>query len=171
MVNSKKKIGYVSIEFVDDDKEDILTLSKQIPKNKIVSATINSKEEGGIVANKLHLTLFYGLDYLKINKKKLILFIKSIRIEALHVVDFDSFGIREFNCKVLFLVVNDYNKELEKLHNEIRLHYPHFKNTNSFKPHIAVAYVSSDFEPKGLQFSFPKSLRVKNIKLKMRDVD
>ena len=65
---NKQNIGYITANFLEKEKIEIINWSKIINNKDLYFAKKDGKIDGGNVTDDLHLTLFYGLDEDKINK-------------------------------------------------------------------------------------------------------
>ncbi|MFA5652314.1 MAG: 2'-5' RNA ligase family protein [Candidatus Paceibacterota bacterium] len=140
------KIGYVTAEFSEEFKKSIREWSLVIPKEEIVSVEINGKMEGGNVTNDLHLTLFYGFDDEKINKKELLKFLGEKALRELRIEGLRTFSVPQYKCNILYLKIDGKNM-LEKIHDSLKK-FPYFEKfqNNKFIPHLTIAYIKDSFD-------------------------
>lgn len=160
----KENIGYIAVEFTDASKQEVIRWSSQISECDIARAVIEGKEEGGNVTDKLHLTLFYGLDEDSLNQDELDDFIMRLNISSVDVIGIAMFPVEEFGCNALYLEVSDESGELKSAHENLE-EFPHFSKYQKFdfKPHITLAYVVKGFDLGSLSNDFPRNLSVKAI--------
>ena len=160
-----KKIGYIALNFFDDLKKDFQKyVEKYIKKDDLFYIKEKNKIKGGIVIDKLHLTLLFGIDndffqedhIQKIEKKEIVL------------GDLYLFYIPEFNCNALVVKVID-DGYLKQLHNslmkKIKLSK---KNKFDFVPHITIAYVKKDFKLTDDKYFFGKKVKIKSVEYKIK---
>ena len=160
----EEKIGYVALEFGEDFKQEIMKWSSQIGESDLVTAIIDGKAEGGNVTDKLHLTLFYGLDENTLDQDKLSKFITTLPKLMIRVTGIGTFPQDVFACKAIYLEVSDDSGELQTIHEWLKK-FPHFSKYQKYdyKPHITIAYVTTGFDINLLTNDFPKNLSVKAI--------
>jgi hypothetical protein len=80
----KNKIGWVEISLYKKDEDIIKKWSeKNINKDDYFYTIINNKKGGGSTLDKLHLTLFYGLDASCLDKEDL----KYIKIKSIEYLE------------------------------------------------------------------------------------
>lgn len=159
-----ENIGYVAIEFDDYHQQQVINWSRQIKTDDLVTANINGKIKGGNVTEKLHLTLFYGLDEDRMDQVALTNLIKQLNILSVDVVDIGMFPAKEFDCSVLHFCVADGSGELQLAFEQFK-ELPHFDNHQNlnFRPHITIAYVTKNFNSTILSNEYPKKLKVKQV--------
>ncbi|MDD2657247.1 MAG: 2'-5' RNA ligase family protein [Candidatus Pacebacteria bacterium] len=160
----EKNVGYVAIEFDDVSKREVANWASQISEGDLVTTAIDGKIEGGNVTDKLHLTLFYGLDENAINQGELSDFISMLPKPAVHVTGVSAFLQDAFACKTLYLEVTDDLGELQSIHERLK-DFSHFSKyqEHNYKPHITIAYVITEFDVNSLTNDFPKNLFVKAV--------
>lgn len=167
-----KNKGYTYINFKDDSKEAVKFWSKSIPEKYFAYLNVNDKIIGGNVTDKLHLTLFFGLNDIKINKTDLDNTLNAIKISEIKVS-----GLKVFNAfygnnkyKILTLEVEDSDNIL-KISNEKFLDFEYIEDENTFnyKPHITIGYMSQDFDINSIYYNGPNILKVDSIKYKIKD--
>ncbi len=115
----------------------------------------------------MHMTLFYGLDDLIFNKKTL----DKIKIDDIKLGRLELFHSKEFNCNALVLKIDDKNKKLEKIHNNLSKFDIVDEKINEFKftPHITIAYVKKDFNIVDKDHFLNKKLKVRNVGYKVKN--
>ncbi|MHB1769709.1 MAG: 2'-5' RNA ligase family protein [Minisyncoccota bacterium] len=157
----EENIGYIAIEFDDTSKKKVVEWASQINVRNIVRAIVNGKEECGNVTDKLHLTLFYGLDENALDQDDLNDFITGQNISSVNVVGVSMFPIKEYDCSALYLKVADESGELKSARERLEK-FPHLSKYQKFdfKPHITLAYVAKDFDISSLSDDFPRNLSV-----------
>ncbi len=166
---SNKKIGYIVLNFSEKVKNDFVKyFQKEIKKDDYFFVDFGDVKKGGLVLNKLHLTLFFGLDYEKFDKKIL----NKIKIKNVKLNELELFYIKEFDCNALVLRVNDKDKVLEKYHKELSKSKTIKESINyfSFKPHLTIAYVKKDFKLKNKKYFKGKVLEVENVVYRVKNL-
>ena len=68
---NQKNTGYVAIKFKEESIRKLNIFASQIGSENLFYKKIGGEMEGGDVANKAHLTLFYGLNDLTVNKNEI----------------------------------------------------------------------------------------------------
>lgn len=156
-----KKIGYVEVQFTPETHQQVVAWAHTIKNEDLVTATIDGKTEGGNVTDKLHLTLFYGFDDERLDKDKLSEFINQIKLKDFKVSGLGIFPVKEYDCYVLYLRVEDNDNELKKIYMGLK-EFSHFSEYQKFEytPHITVAYVKKDFNLDAIKQNLPKILYV-----------
>ena len=156
--NNNMKKGYIELQI--DEK------SKKLIKNWFKKTKITTVDKK--IKNKLHLTLFFGLDYSKVKKQEIEKKIKKIKIKEILIKGINYFPVENYDFKIFYLEIKDVNKKLLKLHNAF-LNFPHLKdnNTHNFKPHITLGYVNGSIKSKKIKYTGPKILSIKGIKYKI----
>lgn len=85
---NNKKIGYVVLNFSEKVKNDFVKyFQKEIKKDDYFFVDFGNVKKGGLVLDKLHLTLFFGLDYNNFDKKIL----NKIKIKNVKLDELDLF--------------------------------------------------------------------------------
>jgi len=165
-----KKIGYISIEFNQLSKGKIQDVAKKIPKEDFIFATSDGKLKGGDVTDKLHLTLYYGIDANAVDKKELDKLISAFDIKSLKINEISAFELKNFNCKILHLSIDDTDKQLAAAHNQFN-ELAHFKDVQqNFISHVTLAYVKDSFDVDEFRktVTLPKNLEVERISYKLK---
>lgn len=164
MIKEERQIGYIEAVFQEDEKQKVVDWVNSIKKEDLFTAIINGKVEGGNIANKLHLTLYYGFNEYLLNKDDLFHYIESMIPKTVDIIGLGTFPIKGYDCKVLFLKVSDTENILRKIHNDLGK-YSHFVEyqQEEYVPHISIAYVKKDFDLNSLIYGGPKRLSIKEI--------
>lgn len=166
----KPKVGYVAAILSQEARELLdAWVRKIIPDKALFTAEINGVLEGGNVARKAHLTLFFGIDDDVIKKRVVKKLIDSIVVPELKVREINSFKISNIPCKILHLVVDDSDGKLQAIHNLLST-LPHFadKQEPNFVPHITLAYVKDSFDEHSLRCDNLGKLKVKEVVYQMK---
>ncbi len=157
-------IGYVALSFDDATKKKVSGwLQQHLHPSDVVTATISGKKKGGVVTQKLHLTLFYGLNERLVDAQTLSGIMGSATLQTVQAVRVGVFPVERFGCSALYLEVADDTGTLRALHDRLS-ELPHFPEyQQEFHPHVTLAYVCQDIDVKAFPDDFPKSLAVAEI--------
>lgn len=156
-------LEYIKIEF---DESDILIFSNLIKEicnsNNYYYSDVKKSIQGDVTA-KLHLTLFYGLLDSKIDRIKLIEYLKSIKINKLELGDiFLKSGYQNI-YQIMGIKIKDRNDKLRLLSESFKQFHYDEKVQLKFMPHLTLAYVKPEYKLKTLP-KYPKTIQIKNIK-------
>lgn len=159
-----KKIGYIAIQFTAETNQEVAELARNLTSEDLVTATIDGKTEGGNVTDKLHFTLFYGLNDEMLDKDELSGFLDKIKLKEIEINGFGLFPIKEYDCNALYLKVKDVDNELKKIHEKFEK-FPHFSEYQKFEytPHITIAYVKKDFNLEAFTQNLPEILCIDKV--------
>lgn len=163
-------IGYVAAIFSAETRDRLdMWVRNAIPNDMLFTMKVNGTLEGGNVARKAHLTIFFGINDQSADKNGLSKLIHAIAISDLIVRGVSSFKIPNIPCKTLHLVIDDHTGELQRAHDKF-LVVPHFEDCQEprFVPHITLAYVKDDFDERKLQDSYIQKLHVKEIAYRIK---
>ena len=167
-MNNRKKVGLVKLNFFESEKIKIESHIRGLINEEDFAYQENGeKYKGGIVIDRMHVTLFYGLDGEKFNKNNL----NNIKIpDFVEVNKFKMFYFKDCDCNALVLIVNDEKKELQKIHDKLSILDILEDEIHDFNfvPHITIAYVDKNFKINNDKFFINKRLKVKNIEFKIR---
>jgi|SRR3989344_411967 len=164
MNTNDKSIGYITANFSEKEKEEIIRWSKSIKDKDLHLTLVDGKIEGGNVTGDLHLTLFYGLDENKINQRELKDFLGTIDLGILDIGEMDVFSLPDQEYKVLYLPVKDTRGSINRCRERLKeLSYFTEYQKFEFKPHITIAFVKSEFDMHDINYTGPKVLHVEKI--------
>ena len=134
-------LAYINLELCDEDKEFI---------DSVLKNSINEEEycylkrKGGNQAKRAHLTLFFGLEYEKLNIREIkndLSFVAN-RVKELKFESSEIFYLKNASCNALVARIADEN--LTQTHNLFKKYPYNQKRQNIFKPHITLAYIKKD---------------------------
>ena len=160
------KVGYISLNITPDGKS---VLNDLVHEGVDDSEYCQLRYKGGNVTRKAHLTLFFGLDYERLNLsviKELLIEIKR-DIISLHPLFPDVFHLRKSPCNAWVLLIEPTEKLLY-YHKYLRDNFPVIKSAveRDFIPHITMAYIQKDTSFNNLN-TLPKRLLIDDIQLKI----
>lgn len=162
---NQKNTGYVAIKFKEKSIIKLNIFASQIGSDNFFYKKLEGEIEGGNVANKAHLTLFYGLNDLTVDKNEIKKILSQISIDKVYVEKLSLFEIKKFGCKALILKVIDEEGKMKKTNDSLGM----FETVTdlqkfNFIPHITIAYVKKEYEPTpDILESFPRELEVESI--------
>ena len=159
-----KNKGRISVQFTPETNQEITEWSHSIKDEDLVTVNINGKTKGGLVVDKLHLTLLYGLNNEMINVNELFKSLKKIKLKKIKISGIEFFSSKEYNCNILHLKIEDNGDELKKINKDLKK-FPVFSKYKKFEyiPHITIAYVKRDFNLAVLIQKLPKILYVHSV--------
>lgn len=162
---NQKNTGYVAFKFKEESIKKLNIFASQIGSENFFYKKIEGVIEGGNVANKAHLTLFYGLNDLTVNKNEIKKILSQIFIDKVYVEKLGLFEIKEFGCKALILKVIDKEGKMKKTNDNLgMLETVTGLQKFDFIPHITIAYVKKEYEPALDMFeNFPSELEVDSV--------
>lgn len=159
-----KKKGYAAIQFTSETKQEIIKWSRVLKEKDLVTTTINGKTKEGLMVDKLHLTLLYGLDDEIIDTNKLTKFLKEIKLTEIKVDGVGFFPVKEYDYRIAYLKIKDEKNELKKINENLKK-FPMFSEhkKSDYTPHVTIAYVKKDFSLDVLMQKIPKILYIHDI--------
>jgi len=164
----EKKFAYVELMFFKNATKQFKKIVKDVVSKEQFYYSDQISRISGDVTDKIHFTLFYGLDESVMNNKELKKLLKKIEVKKLDLSKLVLFEGYQGMYKVLCVEVNDEDKTLYNL-SEKMLDFEHDEELGKreFKAHITLAYVQPDYVlPK--QYALDKKpVRVKKILLKI----
>lgn len=157
------KIGWIGLTFKAETHKAIAEWASQF-KGQFFSVDVNGKMEGGDVTNKLHLTLFYGLNEEDLDKSRLAEYLSDIKISDLEVIDVSALDIPQYHAKALILKIRDDGR-LRRIHEELK-EFPYLTKyqNDEFIPHVTVGFFRNDFDDGSVVYTGPKSLEIDKVK-------
>lgn len=141
--------GYIQIEFEDEFKNSLSEWSKKsIDSKYLIYGEINGKSVGGFVVQDAHLTLIYGIPTDTGHSEEIQKEIQKIILPKIKISGIKCFNVKQYSAKILYLSIDDENGVLNQIHEKLgRFISEEFEqNQPPFVPHIAIAYVSEDFD-------------------------
>lgn len=167
-MNVEKKFAYVELVFYKNVRKHFKKIVRDVvSKDQFYYSDVVSRIRGD-VSDKVHFTLFYGLEETVLNNKDLARVIKKMQIKELKLKKLVLFEGYQGMYKVLCVEVDDDDKSLFSLSQKM-LEFEHDEEhgKREFKPHITLAYVQPNYElPKNYSIE-DKKIRVKKIELKI----
>lgn len=162
----EKQFAYVEVIFYKNASRLFKKIVKDVvSKDQFYYSEVVSRIRGD-VTDKIHFTLFYGLDETVLKNKELRELIKNIEIKELKLKKLVLFDGYQDLYKVLCVEIDDEDKSLLSLSKKM-LNFEHDKELGKrdFKPHITLAYVQPDYVlPEGYQIK-KNTISVKKIQL------
>lgn len=160
------KFGYIQIEFEDEFKKSLAEWSKKSIESKyLIYGDIDGERIGGIVSQDAHITLIYGIPKDLDNTETIRQEIQNITLPKINISEVKCFHLEQYHAKILYLSINDENKILEQLHEKFKKFItnesPH---QPPFIPHIAIAYVSENFNEQSMLYNGPTEIDFMKLK-------
>jgi 2'-5' RNA ligase len=161
---NKQNIGYITANFLEKEKIEIINWSKIINNKDLYFAKKDGKIDGGNVTDDLHLTLFYGFDEDKINKNYIEKIINNVNLGSIEIGGMSTFSFPGQEYKVLYLAIKDNEGRIKECHEELK-NLPHFAEYQKFKftPHVAIAFLKKEFDETIVTYNGPRFLHIKKI--------
>jgi 2'-5' RNA ligase len=147
--------GYIQIEFENKFKESLVEWSKKSIDSKYLTyGEIDGKSIGGFVIQDAHITLVYGIPSDTEYSEEIQQEVQKIILPKIRISGIKSFYIKEYGAKILYLLIDDENGDLEKIHKKFeKFISEELKQAQPlFVPHIAIAYVSESFDENSLMY-------------------
>ncbi len=166
----KPKIGYVVAILSQAARESLGSwVRATIPDEALFTTEINGVLEGGNVAQKSHLTLFFGINGDVVDRRTVEGLLNSIIVPDLKVKGIDSFKIPNVPCKILHLTIDDSDGQLRAVH-DLFSTLPHLedKQEPDYVPHITLAYVKNSFNEHLIKYNGLNKLKVQEIAYKIK---
>jgi hypothetical protein len=159
-----QKIGYVTVNFLEKEKGEIINWSKNINEKDLYFASRDGKIDGGNVTDDLHLTLFYGFNEDTINKNDIKKVINNINFKSVEIDGLSVFSLSDQEYKVLYLAIKDKENKIRQCYEEFKK-LPHFAEYQRFEfiPHIAIAFIKKEFNETEVIYQGPQFLHIKEI--------
>ncbi len=162
----EKKFAYVELIFYKKATKQFKNIVKDVVRKEQFYDSDQISRIRGDVTDKIHLTLFYGLDESVMNNKELHNLLKQIEVKKLDLSKLVLFEGYQGMYKVLCVEIDDEDKVLHNLSKKM-LDFDHDEELGKreFKAHITLAYVQPDYVlPKKYSLD-KKPVRVKKILL------
>ncbi len=135
------KIGYISLEIDEKDKSLLTEYTRSTLREKDFC---HLRYKGGIVTRKAHLTLFFGLDYDRLDMREIErdLEMYNQRIKSLIPEKTEIFPLGRSRCRAWVMRIRKEQILLDA-HEHFRQKYPLVESYihREFKPHITLAYI------------------------------
>jgi len=163
MSETKIDYAFAEITFSKEIKDCFSKIVKDIVPEKALYYSPVIERIKGDMTNTLHCTLFYGLNPNLINDSSLNNLLIEANIEVVKLGKLFFIDGYQGLYKVLCIEVIDYDKSLSILSEKI---YQFAKNVKyEFKPHLTLAYVTSDYKfPEDLT-EIRKEIKVSKVKI------
>lgn len=162
----EKQFAYVELLFYENTKKYFKKVVREIvPNHELYYSDVISRICGD-VTDKLHFTVFYGLDKSALKNRDLKELVKKIRIKELKMKKLVLFEGYQMLYKVLCVEVDEEDKNLFLLSRRI-LDFEHDTELEKreFKPHITLAYVRPEYVLPSDYTLEKKEVRVKRSQL------
>lgn len=166
-MTTPKSNAYIEIAFDKETKDYFSKIVNQlVPKNNFYySPDPECLHINGNVTQKLHCTLFFGIDPSTINDKKLLDIIDNSDFSKIILGDFVILNGWQNEYKILCIEVLDedgrftkFAKEIERLFNNENVRY-------DVKPHISLAYVQSAYKLPKQPLKMTKKIKSHEVKI------
>jgi hypothetical protein len=165
IVNSNKKpqFGYVASDVREDDKLKIKEILNNLCSTSDYYYSDVVPHIAGNVADKLHLTFYYGLLDNQIDMQSLNEFLGKIELSNLELGELHLKSGYQNLYQILWINVIDSEGKLAQISKQISKFNPADADINyTFLPHITLAYVQPEFKIKS-QIQLPKYINMTNI--------
>lgn len=160
-----KSFSYVEITLPEESKEYFSDfVDKTVPKEMFYKSPVVEFIDGK-VTDKLHLTLFYGLDPSASDNQELKDLLSTLDVKELKLGKPFFFSGFQNLYKVFCIEVLDQDLELKKLSDQIKQFAPVENQRYVFKPHITLAYVQNEFTLPDQPLEFEEVLKVDGIRI------
>jgi len=159
--------GYIQIEFDYDFKKSLLEWSqKSIDSKYLICGETDGKSIGGLVAQNAHITLAYGIPVDTDKSEEIYEEVQKVVCPKIKISGIKYFSLKQYGAKILYLSIDDENNVLAQIHEKLKKFISEeLQNTQPiFVPHIAIAYVSEDFNERELIYD--NSHDIKNVGIK-----
>jgi 2'-5' RNA ligase len=159
--------GYIQVEFGDEFKEELSEWSKKsIDQKYLIYSEINGETIGGLVTHDAHITLVYGIQLNSKHSEEIQKEVQKIKLSQIKISGIKCFILKQFGAKILYLSIDDANDVLEQIHEKFKKFISEEirQNQPPFVPHIAIAYVSEDFDEQTLIYGGPSEIQVVNVR-------
>ncbi len=162
----EKKFAYAELIFFKNATKQFKKIVKGVVSKEQFYYSDQISRIRGDVTDKIHFTLFYGLDESVMNNKELDKLLKKIKIKKLDLNKLVLFEGYQGMYKVLGVEVDDKDNVLHNLSKKM-LDFEHDEELGKreFKAHITLAYVQPDYVLPKQYFLDKKLVRVKKILL------
>lgn len=160
-----KSFYFVEITFSEKSKEHFSKLVDNIVPTELLYKSPVVEYIDGKVTDKLHLTLFYGLDSSASDNQELKDLISSFDVTELRLGKPFFFSGFQNLYKVFCIEVLDSDLQLKKLSEQIKQFAPVENQRYVFKPHITLAYVQNEFTLPDQQLEFDEVLKVDGVRI------
>lgn len=155
---------YVEVTFSEKAKEHFSNLvDKTVPQEQLYKSPVVEFIDGK-VTDKLHLTLFYGLDANSSDNQELKDLLSSFEVKELKLGNPFFFSGFQNLYKVFCIEVLDQDLKLKTLSDQIKQFAPVENQRYVFKPHITLAYVENEFNLPEEPLEFEKVLKVEGVR-------
>ncbi len=160
------RIAYIELVLDDESKKALCAVAKDAVKRQDYCFL---KRKGGNVCKKAHLTLYFGLDYDKLNIGELEPVLRKIQkeLKQLELSGLEEFQLGDAPCKVLVARVKE-SKELLRWHQFFKENFASVSAVarSKFKPHISLVYARKNSCSK-LDLALPQSVKLQSARLKI----
>ncbi len=160
-----KTIAYIKATFYKEDIDNFNNLVNEIVEPSLFYSSDVVEHIKGNVTSKLHLTLFFGINPRLYNFLEIEEYVKNIKLESIELGDMFLMDGFQSLYKILSINVLDNNKELEKIYNDVKELINDERDTSRFLPHLTLAYVDNDFMLPNDTVSYPKKLRIQDVRI------
>jgi 2'-5' RNA ligase len=159
--------GYIQIEFEDEFKESLAEWSKKsIDPRYLIYSEIDGESIGGFVAQDAHITLVYGIPADTKYSEEIQQEVQKIILPKIKISGIKCFNVKQYGAKILYLSIDDDNGVLRQIHEKFERFISEELRQNQppFVPHVAIAYVSENFNENSLIYSGQGEMRGVNVK-------
>lgn len=159
------EFGYIQIEFDLNFRKSLQKWCEDIiSPHDCVFGVIDGEEIGGIVANKAHITICYGIAGSILIDNQINKEIKKIILPNIRIKNIGYFSVPDYHAKIIYLSICD-DEILKSINEQFKKYIsPKLKEIKPFIPHITLAYVSESFVNEKLSYQGQKVLFPVSIK-------
>ncbi len=143
----EKKFAYVELMFYKNATKQFKKIVRDVVSKEQFYYSDQISRISGDVTDKIHFTLFYGLNASVMNNEELKKLLKRIEVKKLDLGKLVLLEGYQGMYKVLCVEVNDEDKTLHNLSKKM-LDFEHDEELGKreFKAHITLAYVQPNYE-------------------------
>lgn len=160
-----KSFSYVEITFPEKAKKHFSKfVDETVPKELLYKSPVVDFIDGK-VTDKLHLTLFYGLDASSSDNQELKDLLSSFEVKELKLGKPFFFSGFQNLYKVFCIEVLDQDLKLKTISDQIKQFATVENQRYVFKPHITLAYVQNEFVLPDKPLEFEEILKVDGVRI------
>lgn len=161
--NKQNNYAYVELLFEENTKDYFKGIVQNVVDQDQFYYSDVVKRISGDVTDKIHFTLFYGIEETEIDNPKLKQLVSQLQVKELLVKGLTLFSGYQDLYRVLCVEIADEDNYLESLSKQL-LQFKHAGEfgQREFKPHITLAYIQP-------QFKLPANYVVKSNVIKVEE--
>ncbi len=160
----KKDYGYVAATFLRKDIKPFQKLTEELCKEGDFYHSDTGDYIKGNVLSDLHLMIFYGLIYGKIDREELQIHIDRIDLKKLKLGGLCLRQIPNSPYQILWVIVKDNEGQLQTISESFRKFDYDESVQLEFMPHLTLAYVKPEYRLGNLTPEYLNEIKVEEIK-------